>query len=849
MKLMKLFAAFCLLPFFAWSNGIKGKIVNAKGDPMSFAAIAVMPGNAGTLSNADGLFELNLPNGKFTIYFQFLGYQTQKKEIVIDGNWVVLNVTLQEQAYALAEVNIQAGKEDIAYSIMRKAIAMAPNHVRAIKSYEVKTYVKGSFKVLDLPWLLRKRLEKENFKVGNTYVLESVNLVTFQYPNTVNERVLSTRSNLPPGSEPTISFARTNFYKPSLGDMVSPLSPKAFGIYKFKYLGTFEDQGLSIIRIQVTPKSKGANVYEGVLSLIDHTFAIHSLKFNFTDDNGFVNQLEQLMNPYDGVWLPSKLDLKVDINYLGAKAKLNYVTSVRDYKVQLNANALNLPEIIDEKLDKNMPQDNLSPNNKVLTTKQAKKENKLLEKKEKAERKAAGEDLQIISNYSFKVDTLARTQADAIWDSLRQMPLTDEELIGYKIADSIYLANRDKLAKDSIDELPAFKLKHLIGGHTYNYGNKVEQIGYRKSLEFQSVISSIQKLDIFNTVDGFVLNSGLSYIKRLAERQENITALKLRYAINRNALMSTISHNIKRERHQFYLEGGRDVRQFNGQNPISNGANLIYTLLAERNFIKLYEEDFIKARFAGFLTDKFTIKTGMSLSERRSLDNNSNFVIFDNPNRTYTSNIPFNEFSDSLSFNTHTAFLVDAELVWRPWAKARIYNGRRITINPDYPALVFKYQGGFAQTRFDRVSIGLKQNTTIFKNLGLEYAFEAGTFLTKPSYFVDFAHPMGNQTFFIGSNLSQFRQLNYYQYSTNNQYLQAFMSLSPRKLLLSRIKSLQLMGISEQFFLNAWVINNFHYFETGYRIDGIFRVFGLDLYTGFDNNNNITWGAAIKVPF
>lgn len=65
-----------------------------------------------------------------------------------------------------------------------------------------------------------------------------------------------------------------SFYDPTVGDAVSPLSPKAFGYYKFEYEGSFREGDLEVNRIKVIPRSYGEGVFKGKIYIIENTWAI-----------------------------------------------------------------------------------------------------------------------------------------------------------------------------------------------------------------------------------------------------------------------------------------------------------------------------------------------------------------------------------------------------------------------------------------------------------------------------------------------------------------------------------------------------------------------------------------------
>ena len=273
-----------LLPLSVFAGGIKGIIKNTKGEQLSFASIILKGSSKGTMANEDGAYELSLEKGTHTLIFQYLSHKTLEKIVEIGSDYVILNPVLEEQSVALNEVRFSAKAEDPAYTIMRKAISMARFKVLELDAYTARTYVKGTAKVNEVSGLIKmlagKKIEKETgLKIGQTYVIESINDINFKQPSNVKEKVVSARNNLPKQLQDQganfITVARTSFYSPkSFGDMISPLSPTALAYYKFKYEGDFNENGQLVNKIRVIPKSQNENVFNGVINIIPGHFSL-----------------------------------------------------------------------------------------------------------------------------------------------------------------------------------------------------------------------------------------------------------------------------------------------------------------------------------------------------------------------------------------------------------------------------------------------------------------------------------------------------------------------------------------------------------------------------------------------
>jgi TonB-linked SusC/RagA family outer membrane protein len=79
---------------------VRGKVTDARGAPLAGVSVHLKGSSAGTTTNTDGEYTINVPeNGSLT--YSFVGFETQ--ELAVNGR-SILNVILQEDQQALSEV-------------------------------------------------------------------------------------------------------------------------------------------------------------------------------------------------------------------------------------------------------------------------------------------------------------------------------------------------------------------------------------------------------------------------------------------------------------------------------------------------------------------------------------------------------------------------------------------------------------------------------------------------------------------------------------------------------------------------------------------------------------------------
>ena len=132
----------------------------------------------------------------------------------------------------------------------------------------------------------------------------------------------------------------------------------------------------------------------------------------------------------------------------------------------------------------------------------------------------------------------------------------------------------------------------------------------------------------------------------------------------------------------------------------------------------------------------------------------------------------------------------------------------------------------------------------------MDVKVNAGTFFNQDGMqFPDYKHFLGNQTIFSTTDpVGSFRLLDYYTYSTNDAYLNAHVHYQFRKFLVSQIFEVQLLGIKENIFVN-YLNTDFsqNYFEVGYGIDNIARIFRLEFISSFQDAKYLDFGVRIGI--
>ena len=848
-KSILLFILF-ILQFPVFAQGIRGTIKSRSGEPLPFASVFITNLNNGSSSNANGQYEIKLPAGTHTIVVKYIGFEAQQVQVEVKDGWVERDFTLGEQSFALKEVQVKGKGEDPAYTIMRKAIAKKKYHLLQYDSYQMKVYVKGTGELTNAPFFLKNKLKEEGVKLNEAYTVESVSEIKFAQPNKFDEKVISIRtSGDNKGSISPMTFVSQSFYNDKVVEMVSPLARTAFGYYKFQYEGSFREGNINVNKIKVTPRSRGDNVFEGYIYIIENYWAIHSLDLK-TSMMGFPIRVKQTYAEVaPTVWLPTTQQFNFSGKVMGFGGEFKYLASCFDYKVQLNTKLVAPKEIIDEKVE-DVPETiaaikpakdgaNLEKlaNQDKLTRKQFRQMMAGYEKEAEKERK----EPEVISERSYKVDTLATKRDAAYWETIRPVPLSQKEIKGYQRDDSLAQVKSAMLTgKDSTNVIKKKKFNpvHIVTGGSYN-------LSPRTRLYFEPALANTY----YNTVEGFNVNVGA----RLRHQYDSLRrsfefAPTLRYGFSSEDFYAKarMSHQVKRagKSHLLYLDGGKFVSQFSDDDPIHPHINTLSTLLFRRNYMKIYEKTYAQLGYEYKPSAWLKVNGNVEWAQRNQLFNTTNYsLLYSDEKRTFTPSLPDNIELEDTAFPEHEALVLEANVSYRPIQNYRIYNGRKTPLLTNSPELLLMYRKGISgvlgsDVDFDQVQVGVNHGFTFGVRGSLEFELRAGTFLNNSSmYFMDYHHFDGNRT--ILSSLKpagSFRLLDYYQYSTNSSYFSGHTHYKFRKFLLTQLPLVRSTGIRENVFFNYLKTQHSpHIYEVGYSLDNVFRIMRVEAAAMFNN--------------
>lgn len=774
----------------AGQYAISGTITDQNQEALPFATIYVKGTTLGTSSNMEGDFNLPLKAGTTTIIYQYVGYKPLELEYNITEDIEELKIRLEPETYDLEEVLIAADAEDPAYRVIRKAIEKRKYHLNQIDQYSCDVYIKGNQKLLKAP---KKVLGQDigdfdgaldSTRKGIVYLSESIARYYQKEPDLKKEVMYSSKIS---GDDRGYSFNSAiemdfNFYENNLNlnrDIVSPIAQQALSYYKYKLIGTqYDAAGRLINQIQVIPKRNSDPVFEGLIYIVEDQWNIHSLDLNVSKKAThiyFVDSLQfkQVYVPVnnDKIWLKMSNSISFRMSGFGFDLKGLFTSVYSDY---------DLDTPIEDKF---------------------------------------------FGPAIIKVEKDANERDDTYWESVRPVPLTNEENVDYVRRDSIAVIRKSKTYLDSVDRVNnKFSIGDIFG--EYNYRNQYEKFSWR-------IESPVQGIG-FNTVQGYSATIEGRLVKYFdeAETKRFILFPKVSYGFADQQIRAKLraEYRANRTKRTWYaIEGGDDLIQFNGGNPIGPTMNTLYSLLARRNYAKFYRKQYLRFDAQSELSNGIFLKAFVENGRRLPEINHSDQSYFYKDKRDFTSNDPLRpEVFGVESFTPFSAVVAGIDLTFRIKQKYAEYPDRKFIYGSKWPTINVHLKQGLGHEGSGMVYTFL--GASMFNNYQLgekgyfKFYVNGGSFVKNDAVsFIDHMHFSGNQIQFLSSSsyIRRFLQMPYYDYSTDETYVQAHFTHDFEGWILDKIPGISNLGWSLE--LGAKYLNTSE------------RAFYYEMHAGFKN--------------
>ena len=813
-----LLLVFILLAAKAPAQKIYGTVFNDKGDLLPYSSVTIKGTTIGASANNRARFGIGVMPGTYTVVCQHIGYASQEKSITVTSTDQELTFILAQQKLTMKEVIIKSNGEDPAYQIIREAIKKRAFYFNQVNAFSCDLYAKDMIKLRHLPTKIfgkkipdegRQEMMLDTMGQGIIYLSESIAKVAIQQPKKFKMEVVSSRVSGSSGfgfSFPTfISLYQNNvpIFAEQLNPrgFISPIADGAISFYKFKFLGSFWENGKEINSIRVTPRRKYEPLFSGIINITENDWRIHSFDLLLTKNSQLeiidTLQITQFYVPVTGdIWRVKNQLLHFNFNQFGINAIGNFVNVYSNYNVAPVFGKNYFDRVI------------------------------------------------------IKYDTNVNKKTKAYWDTIRPVPLEKEEVKDYQVKDSLYIIERDSAnSKHTIDSLKKRQ------GNTKLYDvfwSGINRTHYSKINTYNWGVEPLLKSLEYNTAEGVVLNAVGYYNKYLKRSKTNISIKPtLRYGFNNTHLNAWVDATIrtrdldidkKIKRQQWAFSGGKRVSQFNKESTITTLINSIGTLLYGDNYMKTYENYFAAAGFSKRYENGFHFNIKGLYEDRIPLNNTTKFTLIKKDSINITPNYPYEKIPTQ--FTRHQAVIISVDISFKPGQQYIQFPYRKMPIGSKYPTFSINYTKGVngifgSDVNFDKWKAGIEGDKNFKLGGLLKYNIGLGGFLNRKSVFIqDYQHFNGNRSTIAEQYLTSFQLSSYYENSTTASIYgilhleHHFNGLLTNKIPFFNRLNWNLVGGVNSFYIN----NKSNYTELFFGLENILKIFRVDYVYGFEND-------------
>ncbi len=327
--------------FYCYSSenvGIITGIVldSARNVPLRFATVRVAGQPKGSMTNADGRYIIKLSQGAYSLSYSMVGFRTVSREAAINkGDTLRIDINLAEMPFSTSEVVVTA--EDPAVRLMRFAIEKKIRQRDSLRTYSYMLYTKFT---AGTDTATSKRVDS---RADTTIfsILETYSKGYYQRPDQYFNQIIQRRqtANFPAQANFLAIGTNLNIYDDEVsifGELISsPFHPNALDFYSFTIEGETVNEGRTIVRLHVTPKTAQRKLFTGVILLDKDRFTPISVdlrpnktvRLPFDATLRYTQHFEEISNKFV---LPAGLGIEANL-----KAAIMFIAEPRlDFSIE-----------------------------------------------------------------------------------------------------------------------------------------------------------------------------------------------------------------------------------------------------------------------------------------------------------------------------------------------------------------------------------------------------------------------------------------------------------------------------------------------------------------------------------
>lgn len=781
MKNKLLFISLLLLPFLSFSQDfyqLRGYVYSENNEPLIGATVRVVNSNTGTVTDAQGKYEIKLLEGLNRISVSSMAYQTEVFDVVADKD-LVQNVFLKVDQKQLDEVVVKVKKKDYSYEVIQKVLDNKEAVLNQYQNYKAKAYIK-SVEEIEKKVVTKKEDDApptpdEQLKIGEKGLAQKdsiPNLNIFEcqlirHESHTGQQKEAREAVKKIGDQSTLFFKSVtdgefNLYKNhqkivKIGDneITSPLSDLTFLTYRFQLIRYYFEGKDKIYHIKVIPRGLGNALYEGSIEVLEDSWVLKRVNLKLTkrgllryDEFGF----EQIYQNIQNRWMPSKTTYTWKVKEGGTKKSGKTEVIQSDFEFDLD-----LPK------------------------------------------RFFGDEVGITAESAYKKDS-------TFWGSIRPHPLTKDEQKVIREKERLEILMNSKAYLDSIDKIynriTVPKVIYLGIGHI----NRAQKTTWY----FDPILGLIDPV----AIGGWRIRYGVGYYKRYENRKQIGVNTNFTYGFKNEDLRGGININ--------YFYNPLKVSSINlaissGFN-IINGAATLSDIAKRSNF---YQNKFVDIRHRTELFNGFYLNTQAYYEIRSDL---SDFKFGALGDKIFPNNI-------RQVFPTSHVYKNSIGVEYTPRQLYLREPNQKVVLGSKYPTFSLNLDrawpiSGKNNNVFTHLSASVRQTFNVGILGTSEYRINAGKFLDTTSLAVmDYKYMRGGDNYFFSPSMFTY-QLIPKTFPVFNWYLESHYVHQFNGFLTSKIPLLNKTKIREAMGGGFLYVpeRNYQYSEVFFGLNRIFKI-------------------------
>lgn len=365
---------------------ITGTVTDSEtGEPIPYVTIRVLDTEISISANEEGDYRLKLRPGSYQLKFSHLSYYTVVDTVNLTESDFELDISMQRSRIEVPGIRVSASGLTEGEKIIVAAIERKEEILSRFESYSYEAYVK-----------LVVREEGAEDSTSIAMITESQHECFWESPDKYKEIITAQKrsANLDNAEVLIVVGNPVNFNENriDIGEpVVSPTADDALDYYEYYLIDTIMVDNRPVFRLEMRPKSESTLLFSGEILIADSTYDVVGIdcEFNEAFNNTYVKDpsFSQRYEVFDDeYWMPVEIRFEADIElpFPGApRFFADYVAALHEYHLNFK-----------------LPDDTFD-------------------------------------EYVFEMSEDALDVDSTVWASKQLIPLTEEELGGYRYLDSV----------------------------------------------------------------------------------------------------------------------------------------------------------------------------------------------------------------------------------------------------------------------------------------------------------------------------------------------------------------------------------------------------------------------------